>query len=61
MYVWRSFNKRLVRFAREDEALAVTEYAVMLSLIVIVAMASAHGIGSRMMNLYTSIKSAIPE
>ncbi len=61
MSVWQSVSKRLLRLAREDEALAVSEYAVMLSLIVIVAMAAINGIGSRMMNLYTTINAAIPE
>jgi len=58
---WSEHIKRLVS---EDEALAVTEYAVMLSLIVIMAIGAITALGSKMNSVfqlnYESLNQYIP-
>ena len=48
------------RFLREEDGPSATEYAILLAVLVVVAMAAIQGIGSRMMGLYTAINSAVP-
>ena len=50
----------LSRFLRDEDGPTATEYAILLAMLIIGAMAAISGIGSRMMGLYTSINSAIP-
>lgn len=52
---------QLSRFLREEEAVSATEYAVLLSLIVLVSIAAIGGIGARVINLYNAIDTAIPD
>jgi pilus assembly protein Flp/PilA len=47
-------------FARDEQGPTATEYAVLLALIVLVAVAAIHGIGSRVFNLYTAINAVMP-
>lgn len=48
------------RLWRDESGPTATEYAVMLAMIVLVAAAAIQGIGSRVINLYSSINTAIP-
>lgn len=49
------------RFFHEEEAVSATEYAVLLSLIVLVSIAAIGGIGSRVINIYNIIDDAMPD
>lgn len=48
------------RFASEDGGASATEYAILLSLLVLVAVAAIRSIGTGMYAVYQSIESAIP-
>lgn len=54
-------RRELARFFRDESGPTATEYAIMLALIVLVAMATIQSIGTKMMNLYTNIDAAIPQ
>ena len=49
------------RLLHEDDAVSATEYAILLSLLVLVCVAAIGGIGSRMMNVYAAIDDSLPE
>ena len=49
------------RLASEDEATSATEYAILLALLVLVAVAAIRGIGERMYNIYENIDTVMPE
>ena len=50
----------LVRsFVREDEALAVTEYAIMLALIALVAVGAISGVGTSVAGTYAGLDTAV--
>ncbi len=44
--------KNMVRLVQEQEAVTTTEYAVMLSLIVLVALGAITGLGQRMVAIF---------
>ncbi len=48
------------RLASEDEATSATEYAILLTLLVLVAVAAIRGIGERMYNIYENIDTVMP-
>ena len=48
------------RFAREEDGPSSTEYAILLTLLVLVAVASIRGIGQRIYNIYDYIDSVMP-
>lgn len=50
-----------VRFCREEDGPTATEYAILLAMLILVAVAAIQGIGSRMMNIYQNIDSSLPE
>ncbi len=52
--------KRAWSLVVSEDGPSVTEYAVMLSLIVLVAAAAIQGIGDRMYNIYDIIHEAVP-
>ena len=43
------------RLGSEDEATSATEYAILLALLVLVAVAAIRGIGERMYNIYENM------
>ncbi|TWT43853.1 Flp/Fap pilin component [Phycisphaerae bacterium RAS1] len=51
----------LVRFLRDEDGPTATEYAILLAMLVLVAVAAIQGIGSRMMNIYQNIDGSLPE
>lgn len=53
MYRWT--EKLAGRFLRDQHAVSGTEYAILLGLIVLVAMASIRAIGEKMYTLYLAI------
>ena len=57
----RQFRQSAGRFGSDEKAVSATEYAILLSLLVLVCMAAIQGIGSRMINLYTAIDGSLPE
>ena len=50
----------LRRLLLEDEGPSATEYAILLAMLVLVAVAAIRGIGERMYNIYENINAAIP-
>lgn len=48
------------RFLRSEDGPTAAEYAVLMALLVLVAVAAIRGIGERMMNIYESINQAVP-
>ena len=48
------------RLAAEDDATSATEYAILLALLVLVAVAAIRGIGERMYNIYENIDTVMP-
>lgn len=60
MWHWDNIAKGLRRLAREEDGPTVVEYAVLLGLIVLVAMASIRAIGEKMYLLYEIINAATP-
>lgn len=49
------------RFVRDDSGPTAVEYAILLALLVLVAVAAIGGIGSRVINIYNMIDGAMPE
>ena len=47
--------KTIKRFLREEDGPTATEYAVMLALIIVVAIAAVSGLGSRVNGIFTSL------
>lgn len=60
MTFFRGLKRDAARFAAEESAVSATEYAVLLALLVLVAVATINQIGSRIMNIYTAIEVTIP-
>ena len=48
------------QLSSEDEATSATEYAILLALLVLVAVAAIRGIGERMYNIYENIDTVMP-
>jgi pilus assembly protein Flp/PilA len=48
------------RLLREDDGPSATEYAILLALIVLVAVAAVRSIGTRMQGIYQSIDATMP-
>jgi len=57
----RRLTAVLWRLFRQEDGPSATEYAILLALLVLVAVAAIQGIGERMMNIYTNINTAIPD
>ena len=55
-----TFIREALRFLREEDGPTATEYAVMLALIIMVALAAIAGIGSKVNSMFTSINTALP-
>jgi Flp pilus assembly pilin Flp len=49
------------RFAREQEAASATEYAILLALLVLVAVATIQSIGTGMYAIYENINAVMPD
>jgi Flp pilus assembly pilin Flp len=49
------------RFAREEDGPTATEYAILLAVLVLVAVASIRGIGERIYNIYEHVNAIMPE
>ncbi len=52
-------RNRWARFASENCAVAATEYAILVALIVVVSVGSIRTIGEKFLNLYTAIATAV--
>ncbi len=50
----------LSRFLRQDDGPTATEYAILLALLILVAVAAIQGIGERVYNVYESINGVMP-
>ncbi|MBU0638886.1 MAG: Flp family type IVb pilin [Planctomycetes bacterium] len=50
----------LVRLVREESGPTATEYAILLAVLVLVAVAAIGGIGERIYNVYESVNSVMP-
>ena len=48
------------RFLREEDGPTATEYAVMLALIIIVALAAIGALGSKVDKIFTDVESSLP-
>ncbi|MGD8451266.1 MAG: Flp family type IVb pilin [Phycisphaerae bacterium] len=51
----------LARFLRAEDGPSATEYAILLALIVLVAVAAIQAIGESMYNIYDNINTAVPD
>ena len=60
MRTYRKLLNTAGRFAREEDGPSATEYAILLTLLVLVAVAAIRGIGERMYNIYDYIDSVMP-
>lgn len=60
MTFFRGFQLGRSRLAAEDSAVSATEYAVLLALLVLVAVATINQIGSKILNIYTAIEGTVP-
>ncbi len=60
MSTLRSFLAAARRFGREDDGPSATEYAILLAVLVLVAVASMRGIGERMYNIYVEVDAVMP-
>lgn len=49
------------RFAREQDAASATEYAILLAVLVLVAMATIRSIGEGIYRVYENIEGVMPE
>ncbi len=49
------------RFVREDDGPTATEYAILLAMLVLVAVAAIRGIGERIYFIYESVNTVMPE
>ena len=56
----KNFAKNVKRFIREEDGPTATEYAVMLALIIIVALAAIGALGSKVNTIFTNVESALP-
>jgi pilus assembly protein Flp/PilA len=52
--------KNVKRFIQEENGPTATEYAVMLALIIIVALAAIGALGSKVNTIFTNVESALP-
>lgn len=48
------------RLWQEEAGPTATEYAILLALLILVAVAAIMGIGERMMNIYVNVNDAVP-
>lgn len=60
MTLYRRFQGGAAKMLADDQAVSATEYAVLLALLVLVAVATINQIGGKIMNLYTAIDGTIP-
>lgn len=56
----KSWRRRLTAFAREQDGPSATEYAILLGLLVIGAMATIRSIGESFEAIYVAIAEEIP-
>jgi Flp pilus assembly pilin Flp len=61
MYQLGPLARRLRRLLAEEDGPTATEYAILLAMLVLVAVASIRGIGERMYNIYLAIDSTMPD
>ena len=61
MLSMQNVKSRSMRLAAEEEAVTATEYAILLSLLILVCVVAIGGIGGRVINLYSAIDEAMPE
>ncbi len=52
--------KNIKRFVKEENGPTATEYAVMLALIIIVALAAIGALGSKVNTIFTNVESSLP-
>ncbi len=61
MKTMRRILARAQRFAHEEDGPSATEYAILLAVLVLVAVAAIRGIGERMYNIYENINTVMPQ
>ena len=52
--------KNVKRFVKEENGPTATEYAVMLALIIIVALAAISALGSKVNTIFTNVQTSLP-
>lgn len=60
MDVYDNVARRFSRLLRQEDGPSATEYAILLAVIVLVAVAAIRGIGERMYAIYESVNSVMP-
>lgn len=60
MTLYQYIRGRASRVFADDQAVSATEYAVLLALLVLVAVATINQIGDKIMNIYTAIEGTVP-
>jgi pilus assembly protein Flp/PilA len=56
----RSFLNRVKGFLASEEGPTATEYAVMLALIIIVALAAITALGEKVSSIFSNVEGALP-
>jgi pilus assembly protein Flp/PilA len=56
----KSFVNRVKSFLVNEDGPTATEYAVMLALIIIVALAAITALGDKVSNIFTNVEGALP-
>ena len=56
----QNFLNRAKTFLKSEDGPTATEYAVMLALIIIVALAAITGLGTTVSGIFTSVDAALP-
>ena len=57
----KTLVKRMLDFLRSEDGPTVTEYAVMLALIIVVCIAAITLIGNKVRTMFTNLESGLPE
>ena len=56
----KNFMQTVKRFVQEEDGPTATEYAVMLALIIIVALAAIGALGSKVNTIFTNVQTSLP-
>ena len=56
----KNFMNRAKNFIKSEDGPTATEYAVMLALIIIVALAAITGLGTTVSGIFTNVDGALP-
>ena len=56
----KALMTKIQKFVKEEDGPTATEYAVMLALIIIVALAAIGALGSKVNQIFTNVEAALP-